>query len=68
MSFVTILILVLIAVGLGVALGSVWGVLVSGLIGVAVVFVVLVAVGGIVAWRHPAHRDDGAPIRHSQRG
>ena len=63
MSFLTIFILVLIAALLGVAVGSFWTALAGILIGVAVVLVLVVAAGGVFAWRHPAHRDDGAPIR-----
>jgi hypothetical protein len=37
--------------------------LVGALIGFGVAIVLLVVVAGLVAWRHPVHRADGAPTR-----
>jgi len=66
MSLLTFLIVVLILVGLGVAVGSFLTLLAGVLIGIAVVLVLYATAGGIAAWRHPAHREDGAPMRRSQ--
>ena len=61
MSLVWILIIVLIAVGLGLTVGSALTYLVGVLIGVAAAFVLIVTAGGIVAWRNRAYQGDGAP-------
>ena len=66
MSLLTFLIVALFLVALGVAVGSFWTLLWGVLIGAAAVLVLYATVGGIAAWRHPAHREDGAPARGSQ--
>ena len=66
MSLLTFLIVVLILVAMGVAVGSFWTLLAGVSIAVAVVLVLYATAGAIAAWRHPAHREDGAPIRRSQ--
>ena len=62
MPLVWILVIVLIAVALGLTVGSVLTWFVDALIGVAIAFVLLVVAGGVVAWRN-RDEQDGAPPR-----
>jgi len=68
MPILAILIVVLIAVGVGAVVGSTSTYLVGALVGVAAAIALLFAVGGIVAWLHPSDREDGAPARRSNEG
>ena len=66
MPILAILIVVLIAVGLGAAVGSASASTYLGgaLLGVAAAVVLLVAVGGIVAWRKLSERDEQSSGSH----
>jgi hypothetical protein len=68
MPVLAILIVVLVAVGLGAAVGSASTYLVGAVVGVAVTLALLAAVGAIAAWRNPSGREDGAPTRRSIEG
>lgn len=67
MPILVILMVVLAALGLGAAVGSVSTWLVGALIGVAVALMLLTVVGVVVGRLNPPHREDGAPLRRSQR-
>lgn len=65
MPLVPIVVIVLIAWGVGALVGSATSYLVGALIGVAVTLVVLTVAGLAAAARHPSERQDGAPLRRS---
>ena len=65
MPVVAILVLIFVAVGIGALVGSASTYLVGALVGVAAALVLVAAVGGIVGWRNPPDRGDGAPARTS---
>jgi hypothetical protein len=66
MPLLALVIILLIAVGIGALVGSVSTVVVGALIGIAAAIALLAGAGAVAAWRHPAHRDDGAPARTSR--
>ena len=66
MPLLAILIVLLVAFGIGAGVGSASTYLVGALVGVAAALLLLVAVGGVVAWLGPAHREDGAPARDAR--
>jgi hypothetical protein len=67
MPILLILIVVLVALGLGTVVGSASTWLVGALIGVAVALILLTVVGVVVGRLNPPHREDGAPLRRSPR-
>ena len=67
MPILLILIVVLVALGLGTVVGSASTWLVGALIGVAGALILLTVVGVVVGRLNPPHREDGAPLRRSPR-
>jgi heme A synthase len=67
MPILLILLVVLAALGLGTLVGSASTWLVGALVGVAVALMLLTVVGVVVGRLNPPRREDGAPLRRSQR-
>jgi len=63
MPLVLIVIIVLLAWGVGALVGSATSYLVGALIGVAITLVALTVAGLIAARKSPSERPDGAPVR-----
>ena len=62
---VIIILVVLIALGVGALVGSASTYLLGALIGVAIIVVPLAVLGAVAGRRHPSQRTDGAPLRRT---